>query len=236
MPDIPDKGDSSDSGGERPHRLHCSSDHRHRGRRAQKVGARSGGRRTLVPVIRWRWCAWTSSTRCRASVRGTRGRHGGTQRPSRTMFAREFPRVARTVHHVVGDRARAEEVTQDAFLELLRHWGKVGGYDRPRPVGAPRGHPQGPARAAAGPGGVAELRAVDRPSPRQPRAADAGARGAGRRPPTRAQAACRGRCSSTSRTGRWPRSPRSWAARSRLGWSQLHTARRHLAAGAQPRR
>ena len=47
------------------------------------------------------------------------------------MFAREFPRVARTVHHVVGDRARAEEVTQDAFLELLRHWGKVSAYDRP---------------------------------------------------------------------------------------------------------
>ena len=47
------------------------------------------------------------------------------------MFAREFPRVARTVHHVVGDRARAEEVTQDAFLELLRHWGKVSAYDQP---------------------------------------------------------------------------------------------------------
>jgi DNA-directed RNA polymerase specialized sigma24 family protein len=47
------------------------------------------------------------------------------------LFAREFPRVARPIHHVLGDRARAEEVTQDAFLELLRHWSKVAAYDRP---------------------------------------------------------------------------------------------------------
>jgi RNA polymerase sigma-70 factor, ECF subfamily len=47
------------------------------------------------------------------------------------LFAREFPRVARTIHHIVGDRARAEEVTQDAFLELLRHWRTVASYERP---------------------------------------------------------------------------------------------------------
>jgi RNA polymerase sigma factor (sigma-70 family) len=47
------------------------------------------------------------------------------------LFAREFPRVARTIHHIVGDRARAEEITQDAFLELIRHWRKVAAYDRP---------------------------------------------------------------------------------------------------------
>ena len=47
------------------------------------------------------------------------------------LFAGEFPRVARTIHHIVGDRARAEEVTQDAFLELLRNWRKVASYDRP---------------------------------------------------------------------------------------------------------
>jgi len=35
------------------------------------------------------------------------------------------------VHHIVGDRARAEEVTQDAFLALLRHWRTVAGYERP---------------------------------------------------------------------------------------------------------
>ncbi len=48
-----------------------------------------------------------------------------------TLFRTEFARVARTVHHVVGDRRLADEVTQDAFLELLRHWPKVSAYERP---------------------------------------------------------------------------------------------------------
>lgn len=47
------------------------------------------------------------------------------------FFRHEFPRVARTVHHIVGDRARAEELAQDAFVELLRHWRSVSDYDRP---------------------------------------------------------------------------------------------------------
>jgi RNA polymerase sigma-70 factor (ECF subfamily) len=48
-----------------------------------------------------------------------------------TLFRSEFARVARTVHHIVGDRRQSDEVTQDAFLELLRHWAKVSTYDRP---------------------------------------------------------------------------------------------------------
>ena len=48
-----------------------------------------------------------------------------------SIFRVEFPRVARTVHHIVGDRRQADEVTQDAFLELLRHWHKVSTYERP---------------------------------------------------------------------------------------------------------
>lgn len=47
------------------------------------------------------------------------------------LFLHEFPRVARTLHHIVGDRARAEELTQDAFLELVRNWRTVSDYDRP---------------------------------------------------------------------------------------------------------
>jgi RNA polymerase sigma factor (sigma-70 family) len=39
--------------------------------------------------------------------------------------------VARTVHLVVDDRAVAEEITQDAFIQLLAHWRKVSRYDRP---------------------------------------------------------------------------------------------------------
>lgn len=47
------------------------------------------------------------------------------------LFLQEFPRLARTLHHVVGDRARAEELAQDAFLELIKHWRTVVDYDRP---------------------------------------------------------------------------------------------------------
>jgi RNA polymerase sigma-70 factor (ECF subfamily) len=47
------------------------------------------------------------------------------------LFLQEFPRLARTVHHIVGDRARAEELAQDAFVELIRHWRTVADYDRP---------------------------------------------------------------------------------------------------------
>ena len=47
------------------------------------------------------------------------------------LFLSEFYRVAGTVHHIVGDRRLADELTQDAYLELLRHWSKVSGYDRP---------------------------------------------------------------------------------------------------------
>ena len=53
------------------------------------------------------------------------------QRDFDAFFLHEFPRVARTVHHIVGDRARAEELTQDAFVEVLRHWHTVSDYDRP---------------------------------------------------------------------------------------------------------
>lgn len=42
-----------------------------------------------------------------------------------------YPRVARTVLLIVHDRGRAEEVTQDAFVQLLRHWDTVGGYESP---------------------------------------------------------------------------------------------------------
>jgi DNA-directed RNA polymerase specialized sigma24 family protein len=50
------------------------------------------------------------------------------------LFVEEYPRVVRTVFFVVQDEGRAEEVTQDAFVALLRHWSKVRDYDRP---GAP---------------------------------------------------------------------------------------------------
>jgi RNA polymerase sigma-70 factor (ECF subfamily) len=47
------------------------------------------------------------------------------------LFANEFPAVMRAVHLIVHDLERAEDITQDAFVQLLRHWKKVSRYDRP---------------------------------------------------------------------------------------------------------
>ncbi len=47
------------------------------------------------------------------------------------FFRREFPRVVRTVYLVVRDVGRAEELSQEAFIQLFRHWTKVSGYERP---------------------------------------------------------------------------------------------------------
>lgn len=48
-----------------------------------------------------------------------------------SLFVEQFPRVASLVRRVVGERAVAEEIAQDAFVQLLRHWDKVSRYDRP---------------------------------------------------------------------------------------------------------
>ena len=47
------------------------------------------------------------------------------------LFTVEFPAVMRTVYLMIHDLDRAEDLTQDAFVQLLRHWKKVSRYDRP---------------------------------------------------------------------------------------------------------
>jgi len=47
------------------------------------------------------------------------------------FFRTEFPRVVRTVTLVLGDRGRAEEIAQDAFVQLFDHWRKVSRYELP---------------------------------------------------------------------------------------------------------
>lgn len=47
------------------------------------------------------------------------------------LFATEYPAVLRTVWLVLRDRARAEDIAQDAFEQLLLHWEKVRNYDSP---------------------------------------------------------------------------------------------------------
>ena len=52
--------------------------------------------------------------------------------PEYTWFFRsEYPMVVRTVYLILGDRGRAEDVAQEAFVQLLAHWRKVSRYERP---------------------------------------------------------------------------------------------------------
>ena len=45
------------------------------------------------------------------------------------MFAAEYPAVVRTVYLVLHDYSRSDEIAQDAFVQLLRHWNKVRRYE-----------------------------------------------------------------------------------------------------------
>ncbi len=47
------------------------------------------------------------------------------------LFRSHFASIARTVNLVVADRSRAEDLTQDAFVQLWRNWATVEGYERP---------------------------------------------------------------------------------------------------------
>ncbi len=47
------------------------------------------------------------------------------------FFGREFPRVVRSVYLIIRDSGRAEELSQEAFIQLFRHWKKVSAYERP---------------------------------------------------------------------------------------------------------
>jgi RNA polymerase sigma-70 factor (ECF subfamily) len=47
------------------------------------------------------------------------------------LFRLEFPAIARTTYLIVHDHAVAEEIAQDAFLQLFRKWARVSRYERP---------------------------------------------------------------------------------------------------------
>lgn len=47
------------------------------------------------------------------------------------LFAAEFTSVLRTVYLICHDHHRAQDLTQDAFVQLLRQWDKVRTFDRP---------------------------------------------------------------------------------------------------------
>jgi RNA polymerase sigma-70 factor (ECF subfamily) len=47
------------------------------------------------------------------------------------FFREEFANVTRTVSLILRDRRRAEDVAQEAFIQLYRHWAKVSRYQLP---------------------------------------------------------------------------------------------------------
>jgi RNA polymerase sigma factor (sigma-70 family) len=47
------------------------------------------------------------------------------------FFRTEYVPVMNTVSFIVRDSGRAEEITQDAFVKVFDHWGRVAAYDRP---------------------------------------------------------------------------------------------------------
>ncbi|MFK5636117.1 RNA polymerase sigma factor [Ornithinimicrobium sp. LYQ103] len=47
------------------------------------------------------------------------------------VYRASFTSTARTVFLIVGDRAVAEEITQEAFIKLLQKWSTVADYERP---------------------------------------------------------------------------------------------------------
>lgn len=48
------------------------------------------------------------------------------------FFRAEFAPVLRTIALMLRDQGRAEEITQDAFIQLLRAWPKISRYERPQ--------------------------------------------------------------------------------------------------------
>jgi RNA polymerase sigma factor (sigma-70 family) len=47
------------------------------------------------------------------------------------LFRAEFAAVTKSVFFIIHDREKAEDVAQDAFVQLLKNWKKVSVYERP---------------------------------------------------------------------------------------------------------
>ena len=47
------------------------------------------------------------------------------------FFRSEFAVVVRTVYLILRDQGRAQDISQDAFMQLFVHWSKVSRYERP---------------------------------------------------------------------------------------------------------
>jgi RNA polymerase sigma factor (sigma-70 family) len=73
----------------------------------------------------------TASTVMAEPSRPPWSRLTGADEQFRRMFVESYPSVARTVWLLVGDREVAQEITQEAFIQLLLHWRKVSRFEQP---------------------------------------------------------------------------------------------------------
>jgi RNA polymerase sigma factor (sigma-70 family) len=55
----------------------------------------------------------------------------GSTEPFETFFAATNPRLFTALWLITGDRYEAEEIAQDAFLQVLERWDRVGRLDNP---------------------------------------------------------------------------------------------------------
>ena len=74
-----------------------------------------------LPPARTRWLS-------RGAGRAPEAEEGSAFSP---FFRAHFEGVTRTVYLIVHDKARAEDIAQDAFLQMLRDWSRISGYERP---------------------------------------------------------------------------------------------------------
>jgi RNA polymerase sigma factor (sigma-70 family) len=59
------------------------------------------------------------------------GQRSRAQDEFRWLFVNDYPALVRTLFLIVHDRAAAEDIAQDAYIQLLTHWAKVSGYEHP---------------------------------------------------------------------------------------------------------
>ena len=63
-----------------------------------------------------------------------RVRRAATDGPTgdlQSLYVATYASLVRTLRCVVAERGQAEDIAQEAFVQLLRHWKKVSGYDEP---------------------------------------------------------------------------------------------------------
>jgi RNA polymerase sigma-70 factor, ECF subfamily len=72
-----------------------------------------------------------SLAQVRSAVSASSASHTTEPLEFTALFRVEFAPVLRSVELIVRDHGRAEEIAQDAFIQLLRHWPKVSTYERP---------------------------------------------------------------------------------------------------------